>query len=65
MGKTERNLSQRVHEHQKQDSSAYIQHLTANPAITIFNYISKNFNILKRKLILNKQIGSQYQLKHI
>ena len=35
VGKTERILSQRVKEHEKQNSSACKQHLTASPALII------------------------------
>ena len=73
-GKTKRILSQRVNEHEKQNSSACRQNLTHNPSHVIgFEnlkildtagkdielQIKKLLNILKRKLKLNKQHASQ------
>ena len=74
VGKTERILSQRVTEHEKHNSSACRQHLTANPThvigfenVKILDTAENDFqlqikellHILKRKPILNKQLGSQ------
>ena len=59
VGKTEKILSHRVNEHEKRNSSACIQHLTANPTHVIgfknekFLYTTENdFQLLPNATIL-------------
>ena len=76
--KTESILSQRVNEHEKQNSSACIQHKTTNLShlfgfynVKIFDTAENDFqlqikeliHILKWKPISNKQLGSQFKFQ--